>query len=94
MITAIVDTNVIVQAVIGSPRAASSRLLEAYRQGKFQLVSSEGAFKETVEVLALPQIRARHGWSDEEIDTFVRFLLINATVYQNIRAVSPAITAM
>jgi putative PIN family toxin of toxin-antitoxin system len=92
MITAILDTNVVVQAVIGSPRSASARVLEAFRQSAFQLVFSHDGYQETVNVLALPQIRARHGWSDDEIHTFVRFLLLNSKVYQHLPSVSATVT--
>jgi len=40
MITAVLDTNVIVGAAIGSKQAAAGRILDAYFDGKYQLAFS------------------------------------------------------
>jgi hypothetical protein len=40
MITAILDTNVFVRAAIHHPRSASVRTLDAYYDGKYQLILS------------------------------------------------------
>ena len=62
MITAIVDTNVLVQAAI-SPNGASFQVLKAHLDGKYQLISSQATLDELQRVLMIPHIRARHGWS-------------------------------
>ena len=67
MITAVLDTNVIVGAAIGSKLAAASRALNAYFAGKYQLALSPPTSDELLQVLSLSHIRLRHGWSDEEI---------------------------
>jgi hypothetical protein len=38
MITAVIDTNVIVSAAIGSGHATAGRILDAYFDGKYRLV--------------------------------------------------------
>jgi putative PIN family toxin of toxin-antitoxin system len=75
MITAILDTNVIVQAAMGSPRSASLHALQAYDAGRYRLAFSPETIDELLEVLQVPSIRARHGWSDEQIVRFVLSLL-------------------
>jgi putative PIN family toxin of toxin-antitoxin system len=80
MLTAILDTNVIVQAAI-SPRGASYRTLDAYFDGKFQLVFSEATLQELTQVLLLPNIQARHGWSEPDIGDFVSSLTVDAAIY-------------
>jgi len=71
MITAVLDTNVFVQALIGSPRSASVRSLRALDAGRFQLALSNSALDELGDVLALPSLRDKHGMSDDEILEFL-----------------------
>jgi putative PIN family toxin of toxin-antitoxin system len=80
-IAAILDTNVIVQALIGSPRAASSRMLAAYAQKRFRLIFSFATFEELDAVLKLPAIRARHGFADEKLRGYMAFLLANSSIH-------------
>lgn len=81
MITAILDTNVLVQSAISSPRSASARVREAYYDGRFQIVVSPDTLNELIEVLMLPRIRNRHGLSDGEILELIESLLPNAVTY-------------
>jgi predicted nucleic acid-binding protein len=67
MILAILDTNVIIQSAIGSPRSASSRVLRAYTSGRFEIAYSSDTIEELLDVLILPGIRERHQLSDNEI---------------------------
>ena len=91
MITAIVDTNVFVQAAI-SPKGASFQVLKAQLDGKYQLISSQATLDELSRVLMIPHIRARHGWSDTEIRAFVGLLAANAATYPGRRPVPASIT--
>jgi predicted nucleic acid-binding protein len=54
MTTAILDTNVLIQGVIGSPRAAAARTLRAYRDKRYQLVFSLDTLEEFHDVFTLP----------------------------------------
>jgi len=92
MITAVLDTNVILQAVIGSSRSASARVLDAYFDGKYWLAFSPATTDELLEVLNLPAMRRRHGWSDDEILRFVLSLHVSAVIGEGREIVSPAIT--
>ena len=92
MITAVLDTNVILGAAIGSKRAAAARALDAYFAGKYQLAFSPAASDELLEVLNLPRIRLRHGWSDEEILRFVLSLHAGALLAQGGQVVPASIT--
>ena len=67
MILAVLDTNVIIQSAIGSPRSASSRVLSAYTSGRFEIAYSSDTIEELLDVLILPSIRERHQLSDDEI---------------------------
>jgi putative PIN family toxin of toxin-antitoxin system len=92
MIAAVVDTNVVVQAAISSPRSASRRAMQAYRDARFRLVFSSETLDELHAVLTLPQIRARHGWTDDELTEYFSFLLANSVFYRVGHTVSPSIT--
>jgi putative PIN family toxin of toxin-antitoxin system len=81
MTSAILDTNVIVQAAIGSPRAASSRTVDALRNRLYRLVLSPETLNETFDVLSLQHIRVRHGWSDDEILSFLAFLVAHSDLH-------------
>ena len=91
MISAILDTNVVVQAAI-SPRGASHRTLGAYFDGKFQLVFSEATLQELTQVLLLPSMQVRHGWSDSDVEDFVAFLAMDAAIYVGRPAVPANLT--
>lgn len=80
MITAIVDTNVLVRAAISS-RGASFRVLQLSREHKFQFVFSNDTIDELLHVLLIPSIRARHGQTDAETADFVRSLMVDAAVF-------------
>ena len=73
----ILDTNVLVQAIIGSPTAASARALRAYRDRKYQIGFSLETLGELEAVLSMPTIAARHGWSVELFREFYEFLTAN-----------------
>jgi putative PIN family toxin of toxin-antitoxin system len=92
MISAVLDTNVLVQAVISSPRSASRRTLRAYRDKKYRLVFSTETLDELHDVLILPQMQARHGWTDVELAEHFTFLLANSLFYRVSHTVSPRIT--
>lgn len=67
MILAVLDTNVVVQSAIGSPRSASARVLSAYTSGRFEVAYSSDTIEELLEVVTLPSIREMHQLSDDEI---------------------------
>ncbi|MEX2120210.1 MAG: putative toxin-antitoxin system toxin component, PIN family [Pirellulales bacterium] len=81
MICAVLDTNVLLQAVIGSAQAASARTLRAYRDGRFRLAFSLPTLEELHAVLSLPAMQNRHQWDDEQIRKHFNFLLANADFY-------------
>lgn len=89
--SAVLDTNVVVQAVISSPPAASARVLDAYYESKFELVYSPDTLDEWIEVLLVPRIRQRHGMSDDEVLEFVASLLVHSKRFTPEIAVSATI---
>ena len=67
---AVLDTNVIVSAVL-SRAGAPGAILRAWREDRFQLGTSAPLLDELRDVLARPRIAERHGWSPDERLLFI-----------------------
>jgi putative PIN family toxin of toxin-antitoxin system len=91
MITAVLDTNVFLQALISTPRSASVRTLRALDREQFQLVFSPATIDELLEVLSVPRMRNRHGLSDDEILRFVLSFLPDAIILPDPPLPSPSV---
>ena len=89
MITALLDTNVFVQSLLSTSRAASSRVVEALYDGRFRAVFSDATLDELLEVLAVEQMRESHGLTDDEILIFLTSFLPDAIRYRSV----PNVTA-
>lgn len=85
---AVLDTNVFVQALIGSPVSASARTLNALFDGQFRLAYSPGTVDELLAVLAVPHIRERHGLTDDEVLEFVAAVIACGERFKGAAAVS------
>lgn len=83
MLTAILDTNVFIRAAL-RPGSPSARVVDAYLDGRFQLILSLAVLQELLTVLLLPEIRTVHGWSDDQILQFVTNLPARAALYPGI----------
>jgi len=84
---AVLDTNVVVSGVIkreGPPGQILRALLE---EGRFTGVTSLEILAEIREVLSREKIRKYHGWTDEQIDSFVAFLYAQSVVTEGKLAV-------
>jgi putative PIN family toxin of toxin-antitoxin system len=92
MMTAVLDTNVIVGAAIGSKQATAGQVLDAYFDGKYRLAFSPSISDELLHVLSLPMIRMRHGWSDDDILRFILSLHVSAPIGTGQLVVSPTLT--
>ncbi len=80
---AVLDTNVLVSAAL-SGAAPPAAVLRAWRDGRFQAVTSPSLIDELRRVLARPRIVESLGWSPEERRFFITAIEENAT------AVAPA----
>jgi putative PIN family toxin of toxin-antitoxin system len=92
MTTAVLDTNVILQSAIGSKHAAAARVLDAYFDCKYLLAFSPATSDKLLQVLSLPKMRRRHGWSDDEILRFELSLHVSAAIGVGRELVSPTLT--
>jgi putative PIN family toxin of toxin-antitoxin system len=76
---AVLDVGQFVSATI-VPEGHPAQILRAWREGRFELVTSIPILEDLRRVLSYPRIRRRHGFSDEEIQLFVDALALAATV--------------
>lgn len=81
MTTAILDTNVIVRALISRPHTSAARTIDACHDHRYRLAYSADVLDEWIETLLVPHIQSRHGLSDDEVLEFLASLVMNATRY-------------
>ncbi|MDP2674454.1 MAG: putative toxin-antitoxin system toxin component, PIN family [Dehalococcoidia bacterium] len=67
---AVLDTNVIVSAIL-SPGSSPDSILRASRRGALDLVTSAPLLHELEDVLGRPRIAKRLGWTAEERASFI-----------------------
>lgn len=72
MTRAVVDTSVLVSALIGDPDAGPGRLVDAWREQRFVLVVSPNLLAELREVLARPKLErwAGEGRGQAYVETY------------------------
>ena len=77
MIRAVLDTSVLVSSVLvreGIP----ARVMDAWRENRFVLVTSPSILAELRATLAYPRIRRRYAISDESVDRLLALLAMEA----------------
>lgn len=79
MIRAVIDVNVLVSALL-SPSGIPAQLLNAWREDRFLVVTSEPILAEFERVAADPQLRRRYGLTPSRAQRLVRGLRQFATV--------------
>ena len=70
MMRAVLDANVLVSALV-SPNGVPAEVLKAWRDERFQPVTSQAILSEIDRVLRYSKIRKRHGMSDTEIEEWI-----------------------
>lgn len=70
MITAVLDANVLVSAIL-TPQGQPAKILREWRAGSFDLVISIHILKEIQRVISYPKIKNRLSWSDLEVNEFL-----------------------
>ena len=70
MIRAVLGTNVIVSGIL-SEKGIPGRILRAWFDDQFHLVTSRAILEELRRVLRYPKISRCHGWSDAQVLEFV-----------------------
>jgi len=84
--SAVLDTNVIVSAVI-SERGAPRRILEAWRNERFTVVTAPILIAEVGRALRYDRVRVRYGVTDEDIRATVALLWTQSALVDDPTAV-------
>lgn len=77
----VLDTNVLVSGLM-FPGGVPGRIVEAWFDARFDVVSSREQLEEVARVLAYPKIRRILGWDDRRIELFVEGLYLNVLMVQ------------
>jgi putative PIN family toxin of toxin-antitoxin system len=75
MIRAVIDTSILIRAVI-KPRGTVGPILHGLRNADYQLVYSDPLLAELAEVLARPRLPAKYGLTTEDIATVLSLILL------------------
>lgn len=75
----VLDTNVILSGLM-YPDSIPGRIVQAWRGGRFEMVTSIEQLAEIGRTLAYPKIRKVLGWDDDRIGQFLRQLFLRAEV--------------
>jgi putative PIN family toxin of toxin-antitoxin system len=78
---AVVDTNILVRAVL-QPQGAAGPVLLRMRQGDYVLLYAEPLLEERVDVLGRQRIRDTYGVTDQDIRTVVALILLRGESVQ------------
>lgn len=72
---AVVDTNILVRAVI-KPSGTVGPVLLRLRDGDYTLLYAQSLLEELIDVLNRPRIREKYGLIDQDIQTVVSLILL------------------
>lgn len=75
MIRAVVDTNILVRAII-KPVGTVGPVLRRLRDGAYVLIYSEPLLTELVDAVNRPRIKDKYGVTPEDIETLMAFILL------------------
>lgn len=75
MIRAVVDTNILVRAII-KPLGTVGPVLRRLRDGAYVLIYSEPLLTELVDAVNRPRIKDKYGVTPEDIETLMAFILL------------------
>jgi putative PIN family toxin of toxin-antitoxin system len=78
---AVVDTNILVRAVL-QPQGAAGPVLLRMRRGDYVLLYAEPLLEERVDVLGRQRIRDTYGVTDQDIRTVVALILLRGESVQ------------
>jgi len=86
-VVACFDTNILVRLAL-SKTSASQRMWDAFTDGQFGLLISESILAEVNRVLHYNRIATRHKLTEEHIQNFLRVLVAQAVITQDLYEVA------
>jgi len=88
---AVLDTNILISAVI-TPRGTPAKVLQAWREGAFDLIASPPLLYEIKNTLSRPKIAHRYRLTTEDISDVLALLASGATLVTGTISISVPIT--
>ncbi len=76
---AVLDSNVILSGLI-LPKSVPGRIVQAWREARFDMVLSDAILEEIERILRYPKIAKRLKWSENRIDRFILLLKFKGLV--------------
>ena len=86
MIAAVVDTNILVRAVI-KPTGSVGPVLERLRDKDYLLIYSEPLLSEFIDVINRPRIRDKYHITPEDISTVVALLILRGREIRSVERI-------
>ncbi len=77
----VLDTNVLLSGLM-FPDGTPGRIIAAWIEARFEVALSLDQLAEIGRVLEYPKIRRKLGWSDEQIELFIKQLYLRAEVVE------------
>lgn len=87
MIRAVVDTNILIRALI-KPQGSVGPIIAALRSRSYELVLSWPLLEELMAKVALPRLRGKYHLSDQDISDYVTFLVLRGRLVEPTQTVS------
>ncbi len=75
----VLDTNVLLSGLI-LPESVPGKIVQAWREARFELVLSEGMLAEIRRILSYAKIHKRLRWDEEEIERFLLLLRFKSII--------------
>jgi putative PIN family toxin of toxin-antitoxin system len=75
LIRAVIDTSILVRALI-KPQCTVGPVLQWLRNADYQLLYSDPLVTELADVLARPRLRAKYGFTTEDVATVLSLILL------------------
>lgn len=86
MTRAVVDTNIMIRAVI-KPLGTVGPVIVRLREGKYQLIYSQQLLDELIAKLALPRIREKYDVDDETVEDILALVALRGELVEPTRKV-------
>lgn len=83
----VIDTNILLSGLM-LPNSIPGRIIQAWRENRFELVLSQFQLDEIGRVLAYPRIQKRLHWGQEEITQFLKQLFLRSIYLGEIAVVA------
>lgn len=83
----VIDTNILLSGLM-LPNSIPGKIMQAWRENRFELVLSQFQLDEIGRVLAYPKIQKRLQWDEAEITQFLQQLFLRSIYLGNIATVA------